>query len=73
MIAMRLMLIGLDEYFALTHFCQMNGDVQIVARGIFTVINHLASDTVQRAVVETEAFPFQALFQAIERVMAQVV
>lgn len=73
MITMRLMFECLDEYFALAHFCRMRGDIQIVASGILAIVNDLASDTVQRAVVEMKPFFGQAVFQAIERVMAQVV
>ena len=51
----------------------MYGNVQIVAGGIFAVVNHLASDTVQRAVVEVESFFGQAIFQTIESVVVQVV
>jgi hypothetical protein len=73
MIAMRLMLVGLDENFARSHLCRMVGDVQVVASGVFAIVNHLASDTVQRTVVEVKSFFGQAIFQAIESVMAQVV
>ena len=73
MVAVWLMVIGLDEYLAFVFFRWICGDVQIVAGGIFAVVNHLASDAVQRAVVEVESFLGKAVFQTIESVVVQVV
>jgi hypothetical protein len=46
MVAVRLVIVSFDEHFALFPFCWLHGDVQVVADGIFTVVNHLASDAV---------------------------
>ncbi len=73
MIAMRLSVVSLDEHFALEFFCGLNGDVQIVAGRILAVINHLAADAMQRAVIQLESFFGQAIFQSIERVVMQVI
>lgn len=72
-VAMRLMLVCFDEYFAFAHFGRMGGDIQIVASGILAIVNDLASDAVQRAVVEVKSFFGQPILQAVQGVMAQVV
>ena len=73
MIAMRLMIVRLDEYFTFGFFCRWDRDVKVVASGVLAVVDDLAPYTVQRAVVELESFFGQALFQAIESVVMQVI
>ncbi len=73
MIAMRLVVVSFDEHFALEFFCGLHRDVQIVAGSILTVINHFASDAVQRAVIELKSFPGQAVFEAAEGVVMQII
>ena len=73
MVAMGLLAIGFDKYFTFILFGWMRGDIQIVADGIFAVVDDLAPDVVQRAVVEFESHFNQTVFQSFERVTAQVV
>ena len=69
----RLLVVGPDKYFTLAHLGRLCRYIQIVANGIFTVVNDLASDTVQRAVIELEPLFDQSVLQAFQRVVPQVV
>jgi hypothetical protein len=64
--------IGLDENFMLVFFCRIYKNIQVVSGGAFTVVNHLAADTMQRAMVEVDPFLRMAIFQATEGVAVQV-
>jgi len=73
MIAMRFLFIGFDIYLAFAHFRWLYGNVHIMAEGVFAIVNDITFDAAQHTVVETEAFFGQGVFQALKRVVAQVV
>jgi len=67
------LVICLDEYCALVLFCGICGDIQIVANGIFAVVNNLSADVMQHTMIEMESFLGQAVFQSLERMLVQIV
>ena len=73
MIAMRLMFIGLDEYLAYLFFRELHRDVHVMADRVFAIVNNVALDSAQHAVVEMESLFGQGMLQSLKGVVLQVV
>jgi len=73
MIAMRFMFICLDEYLAYLFFSELHRDIHVMADRVFAVVNYVALDAAQYAVVEMESFFCQCMFQSFKGVVFQIV
>jgi len=73
MIAMRFVFIGFDEYLAYLFLRELHRDVHVMADRVFAIVNDIALDAAQHAVVEMESFFGQGVFQSLKRVVFQAV